>query len=178
MTQSSSARLILASASPRRADLLARLGVPFDIQPVDIDEQFGRSSNTQIVARRLAAAKGTVLPDPDLASLDEGTAEFTHYIKELRWAQRFALLNREEMMDRVITQFGRWVGGPVREKERINCHHNFTQMENHFGRNVWITRKGAIEAREGMKAVIPGSMRVSASASRSASSGPRSRRAR
>ena len=57
MTQSSSARLILASASPRRADLLARFGVPFDTQPVDIDEQFGRSSNTQIVARRLAREK-------------------------------------------------------------------------------------------------------------------------
>lgn len=110
------------------------------------------------VARRLAAAKGTVLPDPDLASLEEGTAEFTHYIKELRWAQRFALLNREEMMDRVITQFGRWVGGQVHEKERINCHHNFTQQETHYGKSVWVSRKGAIKAEAGDPGLIPGSM--------------------
>lgn len=98
------------------------------------------------------------LPDPDLAYLVEGTAEFSHYIRELRWAQHFALLNREEMMDRVIRQVSEWVGTPVQEQERINCHHNFTESEMHFGKRVWVSRKGAIRATEGEPGLIPGSM--------------------
>jgi tRNA-splicing ligase RtcB len=98
------------------------------------------------------------LPDPDLAYLPEGTPEFDDYLRDLRWAQRFARLNREEMMDRVVACLGRWLGEPVTEQERINCHHNFTQSETHFGRRVWVSRKGAIEARAGMAGLIPGSM--------------------
>ena len=98
------------------------------------------------------------LPDPDLAYLVEGTVEFERYIAELRWAQRFALLNREEMMDRVIAAFEEWVGGDVDERERINCHHNFTEHETHFGKEVWLSRKGAIDASAGTPGLIPGSM--------------------
>lgn len=98
------------------------------------------------------------LPDKDLAYLVEGTPEFDRYIAELRWAQRFALLNREEMMDRVIRQFTEFMGAPVDEVERINCHHNFTQKETHFGKSVWLSRKGAISARAGEAGLIPGSM--------------------
>lgn len=106
------------------------------------------------------------LPDQDLAYLPEGTPEFDQYITDLRWAQKFALLNREEMMDRVLTELS-WniVGGGrddlhygFEELERINCHHNFTQIEDHFGENVWVTRKGAIQAKKGMLGMIPGSM--------------------
>ncbi|MDR7157341.1 RtcB family protein [Arthrobacter sp. BE255] len=110
------------------------------------------------VAQQVTRKRGTKLPDPDLAYLDEGTPPFDSYIKELRWAQHFALLNREEMMDRVITQFGRWVGGHVTERERINCHHNFTQLETHYGKSVWVSRKGAIRAEPGDPGLIPGSM--------------------
>ncbi|MDR6413394.1 RtcB family protein [Pseudarthrobacter sulfonivorans] len=110
------------------------------------------------VAQHVNRKRGTRLPDPDLAYLDEGTSEFTRYIEELRWAQHFALLNREEMMDRVIAQFGRWVGGPVQERERINCHHNFTRQETHYGKLVWVSRKGAIKAEHGDPGLIPGSM--------------------
>lgn len=106
------------------------------------------------VARRFWIA----LPDPDLAYLVEGTPEFTRYIRELRWAQHFALLNREEMMDRVVRQVSEWVGTPVVEKERINCHHNFTESEKHFGKQVWVSRKGAIRATDGEPGLIPGSM--------------------
>lgn len=98
------------------------------------------------------------LPDPDLAYLVEGTDEFWHYIRELRWAQKFALLNREEMMDRLIRQFEAWVGEPVIESERINCHHNYTEQERHFGRDVWLSRKGAIDASLGTPGLVPGSM--------------------
>ena len=98
------------------------------------------------------------LPDRDLAYLVEGTPEFARYIAELRWAQHFALLNREEMMDRVIRQLSEWMGKPVVELDRINCHHNFTQKERHFGKEVWLSRKGAISARSGELGLIPGSM--------------------
>ncbi len=98
------------------------------------------------------------LPDPDLAYLVQGTDEFWAYIKGLRWAQRFALLNREEMMDRVVGSVEAWTGVAVVESERINCHHNFTQQETHFGKDVWLSRKGAIDATLGTPGLIPGSM--------------------
>ncbi len=110
------------------------------------------------VAQRFCADAGIRLADRDLAYLTEGTAEFDAYIRDLRWAQRFALLNREEMMDRVVECLASWLGEPVAETERINCHHNFTQQEHHYGRTVWVSRKGAIEARAGQPGLIPGSM--------------------
>ncbi|UTT68683.1 RtcB family protein [Arthrobacter sp. DNA4] len=110
------------------------------------------------VAQHVSRKNQIYLPDPDLAYLDEGTPQFERYIAELRWAQHFALLNREEMMDRVAAQFSRWVGGKVRELERINCHHNFTEQETHYGKPVWVSRKGAIKAAHGDPGLIPGSM--------------------
>ncbi|MCA1305369.1 RtcB family protein [Microbacterium esteraromaticum] len=110
------------------------------------------------VAQRLARQWWIDLPDPDLAYLAEGTEQFTQYIRELRWAQHFALLNREEMMDRVSRQVSEFVGTAVQEQERINCHHNFTESERHFGKQVWVSRKGAIAADAGRLGLIPGSM--------------------
>ena len=103
------------------------------------------------------------LPDRDLAYLPEDHPAFPAYIRDLNWAQQFAFHNRNEMMDRVLTELSFAVYGEDGhqadlEVQRINCHHNFTQREHHFGRNVWITRKGAIQAKEGMWAMIPGSM--------------------
>lgn len=98
------------------------------------------------------------LPDPDLSYLIEDTAEFDQYITDLNWAQHFALLNREEMMARLVHDFELWIGASVEEQERINCHHNFTQRENHMGQNVWLSRKGAIQADKGRPGLIPGSM--------------------
>lgn len=109
-------------------------------------------------AQRLMRKFWVQLPDDDLAYLPEGTPEFDCYLRELAWAQRFAWLNREEMMDRFSRLLGEWVGTPVEETERINCHHNYTVKEEHYGRTVWLTRKGAVRADEGVKALIPGSM--------------------
>ena len=110
------------------------------------------------VAAELAKRYWIPLPDPDLAYLVEGTPEFWKYIRELRWAQHFALLNREEMMDRVIRQVSESVGTGVVERERINCHHNFTEHEEHNKRQVWVSRKGAIRAELGEPGLVPGSM--------------------
>jgi tRNA-splicing ligase RtcB len=114
-------------------------------------------------AQELMDENRVQLKDRDLAYLAEGRKEFSDYITDLLWAQDFALLNREEMMDRVMTElsylFYKEDGHQADiELERINCHHNFTQRENHFNENVWVTRKGAIQMKQGQKGVIPGSM--------------------
>ncbi|AJE68611.1 transferase [[Brevibacterium] flavum] len=105
-----------------------------------------------------AECKNEELPDKDLAYLTEGTEEFESYIKELNWAQRFAFLNREEMMDRFARELGFFVDKQLEEVERINCHHNYTVREEHYGETIWLTRKGAVLADEGTPALIPGSM--------------------
>ncbi|QCQ90227.1 RtcB family protein [Rhodococcus sp. SGAir0479] len=110
------------------------------------------------VAQKLCRTWHIELPNRDLAYLTEGAPEFWAYIRELRWAQRFALLNRAEMMDRFSAVLGEWIGETVVEAERINCHHNYTEQEEHYGETVWLTRKGAVDAHEGVDAVIPGSM--------------------
>jgi tRNA-splicing ligase RtcB (3'-phosphate/5'-hydroxy nucleic acid ligase) len=98
------------------------------------------------------------LPDPDLAYLAEGTPEFWAYIRDLRWAQHFAALNREEMMDRAADCLSEWAGEPVQRTETVACHHNYTEREKHFGKEVWLSRKGAINASAGTPGLIPGSM--------------------
>jgi tRNA-splicing ligase RtcB (3'-phosphate/5'-hydroxy nucleic acid ligase) len=111
------------------------------------------------IARQRAEQERLDLPDRDLAWLEEGTPEFDRYIAELRWAQHFALLNREEMMDRVAGCLARHMRvDATPELERIQCHHNFTQHERHFGVDLWVSRKGAIEAKQGQPGLIPGSM--------------------
>jgi len=115
------------------------------------------------IAQQLMAEAHVPLKDRDLAHLPEGTQEFKDYIRDLLWAQDFALANREEMMDRAMaeismTMFGELGHEQAMTKQRINCHHNFTQLENHFGKDMWITRKGAIEMKSGQLGVIPGSM--------------------
>jgi tRNA-splicing ligase RtcB len=110
------------------------------------------------IAQERCRAEGLELADRDLAYLTEGTAEFDAYIEALRWAQRFAFLNREEMMDRVADQTGRFLGTEVQRVQTVNCHHNYTERETHYGREVWLSRKGAISARAGQWGLIPGSM--------------------
>ena len=118
------------------------------------------------IAQKLMDESSIKLKDRDLAYLSENRGEFDKYINDLLWAQDFALLNREGMMDRVMTELSYVFyteDGHQKEIEldRINCHHNFTQRENHFNEDVWITRKGAIQMKAGQKGVIPGSMATS-----------------
>lgn len=111
------------------------------------------------IAKAECERRGIELPERDHAYLLEGTAEFENYINELRWAQHFALLNREEMMDRFLDQLARLMGeADVGEAERVNCHHNYTEKVQVDGRDVWLTRKGAIDATDGKMGLIPGSM--------------------
>ncbi|ETW24510.1 transferase [Mycobacterium gastri 'Wayne'] len=114
----------------------------------------------KIALQRCSADPGISLPNRDLAFFTEGTAEFDRYIKDLEWAQRFAYLNRAEMMDRFIHVVASWLGvQPQRvESERINCHHNYAVPTKIGGESVWLTRKGAIDATEDKLGIIPGSI--------------------
>jgi tRNA-splicing ligase RtcB len=108
-------------------------------------------------ARSLAKDLQLRLEDPDLAYFLEGTPEFEAYIADMLWAQDYARANRDQMMDRTLREVIGFVG-TGRELRRINCHHNFTEREVHAGRELWVTRKGAIRADVGDLGVIPGSM--------------------
>jgi tRNA-splicing ligase RtcB (3'-phosphate/5'-hydroxy nucleic acid ligase) len=100
------------------------------------------------------------LPDRDLAYLPEGTAHFDDYLQAVGWAQEYARVNRELMMRATVAAVR--ATGLLRpfeaSLEAVNCHHNYVSREHHYGRNVWVTRKGAVRAREGELGIIPGSM--------------------
>jgi tRNA-splicing ligase RtcB (3'-phosphate/5'-hydroxy nucleic acid ligase) len=112
------------------------------------------------IAQKLMAQFWIQLPNPDLAYLPQGTREFDSYITELKWAQAFALANRAEMMDRFRQVLAEHMDDDPAdiEVDRITCHHNYTTVESHGGKDVWVTRKGAVNAAEGARAIIPGSM--------------------
>ncbi|MAM72957.1 RtcB family protein [Tistrella mobilis] len=99
------------------------------------------------------------LPDADLAYLPEGTAHFDDYVMAVEWAQHFALTNRRVMMDHAVAALRKAIPRPFDAAlEAVNCHHNYVARERHYGREVWVTRKGAVRAAEGLLGIIPGSM--------------------
>jgi tRNA-splicing ligase RtcB len=98
------------------------------------------------------------LPDKDLAYFVEGAQHFEDYVEAVGWAQDYARANRAEMMDLVLDALRRHLPSFAVTKEAVNCHHNYVERERHFGEEVWLTRKGAIRAREGELGIIPGSM--------------------
>ncbi|HEU0033476.1 MAG TPA: RtcB family protein [Kofleriaceae bacterium] len=101
------------------------------------------------------------LPDKDLAYLKEGTAHFDDYVQAVSWAQRYAKTNRKLMMEAVIDAAKSEASRlPPFELGQIavNCHHNYVQQEHHFGKDVFVTRKGAVSAKLGELGIIPGSM--------------------
>jgi len=99
------------------------------------------------------------LPDRDLAYIPEGSADFGDYIEAVAWAQDFARINREVMMARTVRALRDVLAIPFETHvEAVNCHHNYIRREQHYGENVWVTRKGAVSARLGEMGIIPGSM--------------------
>lgn len=98
------------------------------------------------------------LPDRDLAYFPEGCEHFDDYIFAVDWAQRYAFENRQAMLDLVIGALKRHLPPFEITTEAVNCHHNYVAHENHFDENVWVTRKGAIRAKQGDLGIIPGSM--------------------
>ncbi|MDD9206356.1 RtcB family protein, partial [Georgenia sp. 10Sc9-8] len=109
-------------------------------------------------AQRLAEQRRRHLPHRDLAYFTEDDEDHHRYLDHLHWAQEFARLNREVMMDRTLDELGRFMDEDVRQVERVACHHNYTVTEEHFGAEVLVSRKGAIDAHAGVPGLIPGSM--------------------
>ena len=111
-------------------------------------------------AKELARLSETRLPDMDLAYFVKGTPEFDAYWRDLQWAQDYARFNREVMMrrfEKIVEQY--LAGGkPTKPLLFVNCHHNYAEKENHFDEDVYVTRKGAVRARESDYGIIPGSM--------------------
>eukprot|EP01064_Diplonema_japonicum_P001415 TRINITY_DN10901_c0_g1_i1.p1 TRINITY_DN10901_c0_g1~~TRINITY_DN10901_c0_g1_i1.p1 ORF type:complete len:438 (+),score=98.17 TRINITY_DN10901_c0_g1_i1:41-1354(+) len=100
------------------------------------------------------------LPDQDLAYIREGSDYFDDYVEGVGWAQHYAKMNRMIMMENMIEALRRTKGIPPFKAvgKAINCHHNYVEKERHFGKDVWVTRKGAVRAGEGELGIIPGSM--------------------
>ena len=98
------------------------------------------------------------LPDHNLAYFPEGAEYFDDYVEAVDWAQRYAWSNRQCMLDLVLDALRRHLKPFQVSAEAINCHHNYVEREHHYGANVWVTRKGAIRARQGDLGIIPGSM--------------------
>ncbi|MFB2834022.1 RtcB family protein [Floridanema evergladense] len=110
--------------------------------------------------KELAKLANIKLPDPDLAYFVAGTPEFTAYWHDLQWAQDYARFNRDVMMARVKRIVEKHLAGgkPTKPLLEVNCHHNYAEKEVHFGEDVYVTRKGAVRAREEDYGIIPGSM--------------------
>jgi tRNA-splicing ligase RtcB len=111
------------------------------------------------LARQDAMRHQANLPDHDLAYFEEGSRHFGDYVRAVGWAQQFAAVNRELMMQHVVD-----AANSVLHKrfashiEAVNCHHNYVQKERHFGADVYLTRKGAVSAKSGQLGIIPGNM--------------------
>ena len=133
-----------------------------------------RGIGNQLAQRHIEVAKELMreyfieLEDPNLAYLVQGTTEFEDYWADLQWAQEYAAKNRETMLFAVLEVVEQFMGmrhgyptTALQFDEPINCHHNYTALENHRGKNIYVTRKGAIRARVGDLGIIPGSMGTS-----------------
>ena len=111
-------------------------------------------------AKQLMEKYFITLPDKDLAYFPVNTQEFEDYVTAVAWCQDYALLNRQIMLELIINSMRHRLPEFSLTNEVIACHHNYVERENHFGENLWVTRKGAIRAREGDLGIIPGSMGV------------------
>lgn len=111
------------------------------------------------MAKQDALRNNVHLPDRDLAYFEEGSRYFGDYVRGVSWAQKFAAINREVMMRRVIEAAKTVIRKNFQSHiEAVNCHHNYVQREHHFGEDVFVTRKGAVSAKAGQLGIIPGSM--------------------
>ena len=111
-------------------------------------------------AKGLAKLSEEKLPDPDLSYFVKGSSEFDAYWRDLQWSQDYAKFNREVMMARFKRIIEKYLAGgkPTKPILSVNCHHNYAEKEIHYDEEVYVTRKGAVRARETDYGIIPGSM--------------------
>ncbi len=157
----------------RAADQLGTLGSGNHFVEIAVDEtgrvwillhSGSRGGGNQLAtlhtktAKRLHEGLGTELEDPELAWLQQGSAEFDAYIRDLGWSQAYARENRRQLLAATHRTLEAVLEREVEAVDEVNCHHNYTALEEHDGRWLWITRKGAIHAGTGERGLIPGSM--------------------
>ncbi len=113
----------------------------------------------ELAKEDMLKAHGNLPMDHDLAYLTHGTQHFSDYVDAVGWAQRYALRNREIMMARTMNAIQATLKRPVYDDQMaVNCHHNYVELEEHYGELLWVTRKGAVNAEAGKLGIIPGSM--------------------
>jgi len=122
----------------------------------------GNRIGTHFIALAKKDMRGHIanLPDQDLAYFSEGASHFDDYVFAVEWAQRFARRNRDLMMEAILETLTRSPELPPFRADllAVNCHHNYVAREHHYGKEVFVTRKGAVRARDGDLGIIPGSM--------------------
>ena len=112
------------------------------------------------LARKDMERQQANLPDKDLAYLEEGSEHYEQYVRSVDWAQRYARVNRELMMEAVLEAMRATKKLPKFKADLmvVNCHHNYVARETHFDREIFVTRKGAVRAGIDDFGIIPGSM--------------------
>ncbi|MEE8312552.1 MAG: RtcB family protein [Candidatus Binatia bacterium] len=112
------------------------------------------------LARRDMERRQKDLPDMNLSYFEEGSPHFDDYVEAVGWAQEFARRNRELMMGQTLRAMKHTKQLPKFKITDmvVNCHHNYVELEHHYGADVYVTRKGAVRAREGELGIVPGSM--------------------
>lgn len=111
------------------------------------------------LAQKEMADQIHLLPDKNLAYFQEGSVYFDDYVEAVGWAQQYAQFNREVMMKNALNVLKQEISKPFRtDLVAVNCHHNYVQKEQHFGQDIYVTRKGAVSAQKGQLGIIPGSM--------------------
>jgi tRNA-splicing ligase RtcB len=164
----------LAKAAERAPSHAGTLGTGNHFVEVCLDEQQrvwvmlhsgSRGIGNRIGTYFIEAAKKDMarwfinLPDKDLAYIVEGSELFDDYVDAVSWAQAYARTNRDLMMTAALAAVAGAVPKPFAcDAEAVNCHHNYVNWERHFGENVMVTRKGAVDAHDGVLGIIPGSM--------------------
>lgn len=161
------------AASKMTAEQLGSLGTGNHFIEICLDEEDrvwvmlhsgSRGLGNRIGAHFIAKAKQEMeryfihLPDKDLAYLVEGTSLFEDYWSAVQFAQEYALANREIMLRLMLTALRVQLAPFQTDEVAVQCHHNYVALENHYGANVYVTRKGAIRARQRDLGIIPGSM--------------------
>ncbi|MBQ3287923.1 MAG: RtcB family protein [Kiritimatiellae bacterium] len=109
------------------------------------------------IANRLCTRFRVPLADLDLAFLPIAEMDGHNYFTDMLFALRYAQENRRRMMEAMKETVAEFV--PEANFVRtIDIHHNYAACEEHFGKKVFVHRKGATSAKLDEIGIIPGSM--------------------
>ena len=108
-----------------------------------------------VASHYMRLASGTTKAKEGHYGFRADSNEGRDYITDLNFCLEFALENRKQMIQRVEKEINYYCGGSGDWSQLINRNHNHAEMKD----GLWIHRKGATHAENGMMGVIPGNMR-------------------